>query len=73
LLAAAERRARALQISRNRLICRALERELGEAEAWSDEFLDALRNTNRETAETVNRLLAEVKKHRVSKRKPPAL
>ena len=73
LLAAAERRARALRISRNRLIVRALERELGEAEIWSEEFLDALRKTDNDTAEAVNQLVAEIKKRRVSTRKPPEL
>ena len=73
LLAAAERRARALRISRNRLIVRALERELGEAQTWSDEFLDALRKTDTETVDAVDRMLAEIKKRRRSKHQPPEL
>lgn len=73
LLAAAERRARALKISRNRLIIRALERELGEADTWSEDFLEALRTTDDETVKTVNSLLADIKKRRLSKRRPPAL
>ena len=43
LLAAADRRARALQISRNRLIVQALQRELVTAAEWSPRFLEQLR------------------------------
>jgi len=68
LLASAQRRASALGISRNRLIIRALERELGEAEAWSREFLDVLRNVDAETSKAAADLLAEVSKRRRSKR-----
>jgi len=72
LLASAQRRARALGISRNRLIVRALEREMGEAGAWSEEFLDALRTVDPETAKAAARLLADVSRRRRSKR-PPVL
>jgi hypothetical protein len=68
LLASAQRRANALGISRNRLIIRALERELGEAEAWSREFLEALRNVDADTSKAAADLLTEVSKRRRSKR-----
>jgi predicted transcriptional regulator len=42
LLAAVDRKARALQISRNRLIVRALEHEV-EERGWSPGFFDKLR------------------------------
>ena len=72
LLASAQRRADALGISRNRLIIRALERELEEAEVWSREFLDALRNVDADTAGAAADLLAQISKRRRSKR-PPVL
>jgi hypothetical protein len=70
LLASAQRRATALGISRNRLIIRALERELGEAEAWSEEFLHALRNVDPDTSKAAADLLANVSRRRRSKRPP---
>jgi phytoene/squalene synthetase len=72
LLASAQHRADALGISRNRLIIRALERELGEAEAWSEEFLRGLRAVDPQTAKAAADLLAEVTRRRRSKR-PPTL
>ena len=68
LLASAQRRARALGISRNRLIVRALERELGEAGEWSAEFLQALRDVDPGTSHAAGELLAEVVRRRRSKR-----
>jgi hypothetical protein len=53
LLAAADRRARALRISRNRLIVQALERELGAATEWSPRFLEGLRAVDADTADAV--------------------
>jgi hypothetical protein len=72
LLASAQRRARALGISRNRLIIRALEREVGEAEAWSEEFLRALRDVDPGTAKDARVMLPEIMRRRSSKR-PPSL
>lgn len=43
LLEAADRRARKLGVSRNRLIVRALERELGAGTDWSPGFFERLR------------------------------
>lgn len=72
LLAAVDRRAKALKVNRNRLIVRALEREVLETAAWSPEFLDALRDVDAETAGSVDDLLEEVRQRRRSKT-PPSL
>jgi hypothetical protein len=68
LLTAAQRRAKALGISRNRLIVRALEREIGEARVWPEAFLRALRDVDADTAEAAGQLLADVSHRRRSKR-----
>lgn len=71
MLASAQRRARALGISRNRLIVRALEREVGEV-AWAEEFLRELRTVDADTSKAAARLLSDVSQRRRSKR-PPVL
>ena len=68
LLEAVDRRARALKLSRNRLVVRALEREVMEPSGWSPEFLDRLRNVDVATAEAVDELMATVRAGRRSKR-----
>jgi hypothetical protein len=70
LLVAADRRARALRISRNRLIVQALERELDGHDTWSPRFLDQLREVDDETAEAVDDLLEDVTAARRSKQPP---
>lgn len=67
LLDAVDRRAKALGISRNRLIVRSLERALTEGTAWTPEFLEGLRAVDSETAQAVDELLAAVKHSRRSK------
>jgi predicted transcriptional regulator len=69
LLKAIDRKARALRISRNQLVLRALEREVKEHTGWSAEFFEQMRNTGPELAVTVADLLKHVKKARRSK--PP--
>ena len=69
LLKSIDRRARALGLSRNRLIVRALERAVSDRSGWAPEFLDRLRNVDGETAGAVDDLLADVKRARRSK--PP--
>ena len=69
LLKSVDRRARALGVSRNRLIVRALERAVSERAAWAPEFLEKLRSVDQETAAAVDELLADVKRARRSK--PP--
>jgi hypothetical protein len=72
LLAVAHRRARALGISRNRLIVRALERELAEPSSWSPGFLDSLRGVDPAEVAVVDDMLKHIHQRRRSK-KPPVL
>jgi metal-responsive CopG/Arc/MetJ family transcriptional regulator len=69
LLKSVDRRARALGLSRNRLIVQALERAVSERSGWAPEFLERLRRIDQETETAVDELLADVKKARHSK--PP--
>jgi hypothetical protein len=68
LLKAVDRRAKALRVSRNRLIVRALERAVSERSGWAPEFLDRLRETDDETAAAVDDLIVAVRRARRSKR-----
>jgi len=72
LLKLVDRRAKALGVSRNRLIVRALEKAITERTGWSPEFLDKLRHVDEETATAVDELLADIKRARRSK-EPRAL
>jgi hypothetical protein len=67
LLQSLDRRARALGISRNQLIVRALEREVGQRTRWAPEFLERLRDVDEETSAAVDHLLAVVKRSPRSK------
>lgn len=67
LLKSVDRRAKALGVSRNRLIVRALEQAVSERSGWTPEFLERLRNVDRETSAAVDELLADVKRSRRSK------
>ena len=67
LLKSVDRRAKALGVSRNRLIVRALEHALSEPAGWTPEFLERLRNVDPETSEAVDELRAAVKNARRSK------
>ena len=67
LLKSVDRRAKALGISRNRLVVRALEQAVSVRSAWSPEFLEHLRNVDQETSAGVDELLAAVKRARRSK------
>jgi predicted transcriptional regulator len=69
LLEAVDRKARALKISRNRLILRALERELKPGSDWSPGFFEELGAADSETVAAVDELLASVRQARTSK--PP--
>jgi predicted transcriptional regulator len=70
LLAEVDRRARSLRISRNRLIVRALEREVDDTTSWSPGFLDALRRVEPGTAEAADEMLAVIRRRRRSKPAP---
>ena len=67
LLAAVDRRARALRISRNQLVVRALEREVTGGNDWSPGFFELLSNVTEETQQDVDQLLAQVRAARSSK------
>ena len=70
LLQSVDRRARALGVSRNRLIVRALEQAVGEPSTWSPDFLERLRRVDDEdTLAAVDELVEAVKRARRSK--PP--
>lgn len=70
LLEAVDRKARTLRVSRNRLIVRALEREMSEGGDWSPEFFDRLSQVDAGTAKAVDEMLAAVRSARQSKRAP---
>lgn len=70
LLLAVDRRARALRISRNRLIVKALERELAETSEWSPGFFDELSQTDEATKGAVDEMLRAVRERRSSKAPP---
>jgi metal-responsive CopG/Arc/MetJ family transcriptional regulator len=67
LLKSVDRRAKALGVSRNRLVVRALEQAVSDRSGWAPEFLEKLRNVDQETATAVDQLLADVKQARRSK------
>lgn len=67
LLDAVDRRARALKISRNQLVVRALEREVAGGNDWSPGFFEILSETTPELRDDVDQLLKHVQKARHSK------
>ena len=67
-----DRRAKALGMSRNRLIVRALERVVDDRSGWAPEFLQKLRSPDPILEQTVDQLVADVTSARRSKR-PPVL
>jgi len=67
LLKSVDRRARALGISRNRLIVRALEQAVSHRSHWTPEFLDRLRHTDPDATAAADELLAAVMAARRSK------
>jgi hypothetical protein len=72
LLKSVDRRAKALGLSRNRLIIRALERVVSDRTGWAPEFLEKLRQVDPMVVESVDQLVTHVKSSRRSKR-PPVL
>jgi hypothetical protein len=67
LLESVDRRAKALGISRNRLVVRALEQEVRASAGWAPEFLDELRRVDPETSAATDELLKAVSRARRSK------
>jgi hypothetical protein len=70
LLDAIDRKARSLRISRNRLIVRALERELHAHGDWSPGFIERLSEADAELSRDVDELLGTIRSTRRSK--PPS-
>lgn len=68
LLEAVDRRAQALRISRNRLILKALERELQEDPGWSAGFFEQLAATDQPLADAADEMLAHIRAGRRSKK-----
>lgn len=64
LLQELDRRAQALHISRNRLIVRAIERELAQELDWSEGFFERLSAIDPETAELLDHSVTEVQRLR---------
>ena len=67
LLKSVDRRAKALGISRNRLVVRALEQAISVRSGWAPEFLQRLRHVDRDTSAAVDELLIAVTQARRSK------
>jgi hypothetical protein len=67
LLKKADQRAQSLGISHNRLIVRALERELAAGSNWSVGFFDRLRSIDPDTAEAVDEISSAIRAGRTSK------
>ena len=67
LLKSVDRRAKALGVSRNRLIVRALEQATTERSRWAPEFLERLRTVDSETRAAVDEVLAVVRRRSRSK------
>lgn len=67
LLKSVDRRAKALGISRNRLVVRALEEAVSVRSGWAPEFLQRLRQVDRDTSSAVDELLIAVTQARRSK------
>lgn len=70
LLAAVDRKARRLQISRSRLIPRALEREIADGTSWSPGFFEALRCRSPGDDRAFAESMSEIGKRRSIKRAP---
>ena len=67
LLKSVDRRAKALSISRNRLVVRALEEAVSVRSGWAPEFLQRLRHVDRDTSAAVDELRIAVTQARRSK------
>jgi len=74
LLDRADARAKALGISRNRLIVEALEARLAGHDSWPDEFVAMLRQPlEPSVADEADEMFAAIRNARRSRRKPPRL
>ena len=71
LLEQVDRKARALRISRNQLVRRALEREVRDASDWSPGFFDRLAEADEQLVPAVDELQKSVTSNRRSKAPHP--
>lgn len=67
LLDAVDRKARALRISRNQLVIRALEREVREGSDWSPGFFERLSEQDPAVSDAVDEMLSDIRRMRRSK------
>jgi hypothetical protein len=72
LLAAVDRKARTLKISRNRLIIHALEKEV-EQRGWPPGFLEYLGVPDPELEQAVDEMMAGIRTNRRGSKPPPRL
>jgi len=70
LLQAVDRRARRLNISRNRFIVSTLERELDRETDWSPDFFDRLAEVTPEEAESIDEMTRAIARRRTRKAPP---
>ena len=68
LLVAVDRKARALKISRNRLIVQALEREVTQSSNWSPDFFAQLGSPEPGVQEAADEMLRAIQGQRRSKK-----
>ena len=73
LLAAVDRKARALRVSRNALIVKALEREVAQGGDWPPGFFERLGVTDEDLQGAVDEMRRAIEASRRSKKKPPRL
>jgi predicted transcriptional regulator len=71
LLAAVDRRAAAMKVSRNRYIVTTLQRSVEKETEWSDRLWETLARARREDHGAADDMLAAIKRARSSRRKPP--
>lgn len=69
LLVAVDRKARALRISRNRLIVQALEREMTQGSDWSPDFFGRLAEPEPAVAAAAEEMLRTIQSQRRSKQR----
>jgi hypothetical protein len=70
LLAAVDRRARQLKMSRNRFVVRTLAKELEHSDEWTPGFFDVFRKLGPRSDEAVERMLVVIRRNRRSKGPP---
>ena len=68
LLVAVDRRARALKISRNKLIVQALEREVASGSSWSADFFARLESREAGVEDAAEEMLEAIRRGRRSKK-----